>query len=341
MKKKRIPIVIAIVVLILLVGIVAAGTFVFRSYYAKSNYVGDNDVVMVEDTSEDGSTALDSTEEETLREATQTNIEPLSGKDMEGIYNLLLIGSDRREDNWYGNSDVMVLITLNSHTKKLYMTSFMRDLYADIPGVGVRKLNNAYARGGGPLLVETLESNYGVSIDNYASVDFGSMSNVIDILGGVDIQVDEDEVDLLNSYSNNICQIEGKNFEDYRVTSGGMLHLNGIQAVAYQRIRYVGNADFERTSRQRRVLQAIFAQAQSLSVGEITQLLDEILPLITHNMDQITMLKLMTQISTVLHYNVVENRIPYDNMYSISHEILIPEMAETIEKLRSTIYATE
>lgn len=340
MKKKKIPLIIAIILVVLLLGAVAAGAFVFRSYYAKSNYVGDQSIVLA-DTSED-TEELDQTQEDELRAAAAAEeVEPLSGKDMEGIYNLLLIGSDRREDNWYGNSDVMILITLNSNTKKLYMTSFMRDLYADIPGVGVRKLNNAYARGGGPLLVETLESNYGVSIDNYASVDFGSMVSVIDILGGVDIEVEEEEVDLLNSYVANICQLQGKDPNSYRVTSSGMLHLNGIQAVAYQRIRYVGNADFERTSRQRRVLQAIFTQMKSLSIGEVNTLLNEILPLVTHNVDQMTMLKLVAQIPAILSYDAVENRIPYDGMYTSSHEILIPDMGQTIEDLRSTIYATE
>lgn len=337
--KKKIPLLIVIILIVLFLGVAAAGTFIFRSYYAKSNYVGDHDVVLT-DTSEEEE-VLDPTQEEELRAAAAADVEPLSGKDMKGIYNLLLIGSDRRADNWYGNSDVMILITLNSNTKKLYMTSFMRDLYADIPGVGVRKLNNAYARGGGPLLVETLESNYGVSIDNYASVDFSAMVSVIDILGGVDIEVNDEEVDLLNKYVANICQLQGKNAGDYTVTSGGMLHLNGIQAVAYQRIRYVGNADFERTSRQRRVLQAIFAQMKSLNIGEINQLLNEILPIVTHNVDEMTMLKLIAQLPAILKYDAVENRIPYDGMYTISHEILIPDMGQTIEDLRSTIYATE
>lgn len=340
MKRKRIPLILAAALIFLLLVTAVTGAILFHSYYAKSNYVGDQSVVMA-DTSEDAD-KLDQAQEDELRAAAAAeDVEPLSGKDMEGIYNLLLIGSDRRENNWYGNSDVMILITLNGNTGKLYMTSFMRDLYADIPGVGVRKLNYAYAKGGGPLLVKTLESNYGVSIDNYASVDFGSMVSVIDILGGVDLEVKDEEVDLLNRYAAGICQLQGIDSSDYQITSGGMLHLNGVQAVAFQRIRYVGNADFERTSRQRRVLQAIFAQMKSLSSGEINTLLNEILPLITHNVDQMTMLKLIAQIPAILSYDMEEVRIPYDGMYTSSHEILIPDMAQTIEDLRSTIYATE
>src|SRR5699024_3112848 len=88
----------------------------------------------------------------------------------EGIYDLLLIGVDRRDDSWYGNSDVMILLTVNHDRQTVYMTSFLRDLAADIPGIGVRKLNAACANGGAKLLVETLEENYQVSVDNYAMV---------------------------------------------------------------------------------------------------------------------------------------------------------------------------
>ena len=124
------------------------------------------------------------------------------------VYNILLIGSDTR-NGWYGNSDSMILASINSQTKTIYMTSFMRDLYANIPNVGIRKLNSAYAVGGGPLLVSTIESNYRIDIDNYASVDFSSMANIIDLVGGVDLEVSTQEAGYINMYLDEQCGLQG------------------------------------------------------------------------------------------------------------------------------------
>ena len=115
-------------------------------------------------------------------------------------YNLLLIGSDHRDTSWNGNSDVMMVMTINQDRNKIFLTSFMRDLYANIPGYGVHKLNYAYAVGGTSVLIDTLEDNYDLTIDNYAVVDFETMSDIVDIIGGVEMEVSDAEVDVLNGY---------------------------------------------------------------------------------------------------------------------------------------------
>ena len=179
-----IVLIIAAVLVILCCAVLASGYVLLKYYYNNSRYVSDEQVTkdydyiehaINEGVLDEGDLATLSPEEEKELQAKFGNLAEISQADTSGTYSILLIGSDRRSDNWYGNSDAMILMTLNSNTKKMYMVSFMRDLYADIPGVGVRKLNAAHANGGGPLLVETIESNYGVSIDNYASVDFESM----------------------------------------------------------------------------------------------------------------------------------------------------------------------
>ena len=161
------------------------------------------------------------------------------------------------------------------------------------------------------------------------------------MVGGVDIDVSADEARVANGYVDEICSLQGKNAADYYMQGGGICHLNGIQAVAYGRIRYVGNADYERTSRQREVLNAMIASARSLSISQLTELAKRMLPLVTHNLDEGTILNLIASIPDIIGYEVVTDRIPYDGLYYSSNELLIPNMEETIARLQATIYAKE
>ncbi|MCD7885013.1 MAG: LCP family protein [Lachnospiraceae bacterium] len=253
----------------------------------------------------------------------------LPGND--GIYSILLIGSDRREDNWNGNSDVMIVVTVNSNTQRIIMTSYMRDLYADIPGYGVHKLNYAYAAAGADKLIETLEESYEIEIDNYAAVDFDAMAEIIDLIGGVDIELSDDEVEVLNSYLS-------EEDKDQALESGGEYHLNGVQAVAYMRIRYVGNADYQRTQRQRTVLSDIFDTAKEMTAAELAELAEEILELTDHDISALDMIQLISSLSGLTEYELVENRVPYDGLYTSQNEMLVPDFDATIEKLHEVLY---
>lgn len=354
-KAKKVFQIVLAVVLILLCVVLGALYFGLRYINQRSNYVADKDVTINRDivnaTDEEGEQAieevsLDPEEQSAIDEqiANVGTMAPDEQKAADNIYDILLIGSDRRQDNWYGNSDAMILITLNDYTKTIYMTSFMRDLYANIPNVGVRKLNAAHAIGGGPLLVTTLESNYGVVIDNYASVDFNSMSDIIDLIGGADVNITTAEAKVANSYIAEICKLRGLDPSAYQVTGrddGVTTHLNGIQAVGYARIRYVGNADYERTERQREVLSSLIEEMKGMSVTDIVSLVNQILPMITHNIDSATEMDLITKIPDLMKYQLVQMRVPFDGTYTSSNEILIPDFNYTISTLRGTLYATE
>lgn len=255
------------------------------------------------------------------------------------VYNLLLIGVDLRAgENWNGNSDSMILISINSRTKKIYMTSFMRDLYANIPGVGTYKLNRAHAVGGGPLLVQTIEQNYRIHIDNYARVTFYSLIEIIDSIGGISMNVSAEEARVANNYIAEMCRGEGRDPSAYYISGSGVMHLNGMQAVAYSRIRYVGNADFGRTERQRKVLTQLFATLQTRSVTEINTFLNAALPKVTHNIstDQVT--NLFLNVPSYLGYELVSLRVPFDGAYSYVGEMLLPNFEYTINVLKTTIY---
>lgn len=245
--------------------------------------------------------------------------------------NILLIGTDHRDDSWNGNSDTMILATIRHDEQEIMMTSFMRDLYADIPGHGVHKLNYAYAVGGADKLKETLEDNYDLSIDHYAVVDFESMADIVDIVGGVEITVSDAEAEVLNGYLNSM---EAQ--EDY-LSCGGTYVMNGNQAVAYARIRYVGNNDYQRTQRQRDILKEIFAKVQDLDGEQLIALAEEVVSDVENDYNPLEMLSLLQQLPEMKDYDLEEERIPYDGMFYSQNEMLVPDFESTIEKLHEAI----
>ncbi len=252
----------------------------------------------------------------------------------ETSYNILMIGSDRRDDSWNGNSDVMILATINAETKQIVLTSFMRDLYANIPGHGVHKLNYAYAVSGGELLMETLEDNYRLDIDNYASVDFDTMAEIIDMIGGVEITVEDNECELMNKYATSIG-------ETCSITQGGTYTLTGAEAVAYMRIRYVGNGDYQRTQRQRDVLQAIFAAMKNVDKAQLAVYAEDIMAKLNHDIAPLQMIQLIKLVPELAEYELVENRIPYDDLYYSQNEMLVPDFEATIARLHETLGIAE
>lgn len=255
-------------------------------------------------------------------------------------YNLLLLGVDRRDESWNGNSDVVLLVTVNKEKKTVYLTSFLRDLYADIPGVGVRKLNAACANGGPELTIQTLEENYHVEIDNYAMVDFNAMIDVVDALGGVELEIDEDERVTANDYITCMCEDNGVDPKPYYIKKAGKVHLNGYQAVGYARNRYTGKgSDFGRTQRQRNVLLAIAEKAQNGDFASLSDTIEDVMPYITHDIPEFEMIGLIMQIGTWMNYDIQQQHIPYDGEYTSQDEILVPnDMNATVEKLTSILY---
>ena len=349
-KSSKTPVLIAVLVLMILI---LAGLCVFyfglKHYLGRMNYVDDSDITINYDLlTADNDDIEGFTEMETLDAQAASvfanevnagqNIDVASDGD---VYNILLIGSDTR-NSWYGNSDSMILASINSKTKTIYMTSFMRDLYANIPNVGIRKLNSAYAIGAGPLLVSTIESNYRIDIDNYASVDFNSMAQIIDLVGGVDLEVSTQEAGYLNKYLDEICALQGLNPADYYVAGGGMTHLNGNQAVAFARIRYTSrgseHSDYGRTSRQREILTQLMQKARTLDAATLLNVVNNMLPLITHNIDTATLTSLIANVASYVNYDIQTDRIPYDGMYSSLGEELVPDFEATINRLHQTIY---
>lgn len=196
-----------------------------------------------------------------------------------GVVNLLLVGQDRREGEGRARSDAMILCTINKHTKTLTMTSFMRDMYVQIPGYSDNRINVSYALGGCELLDECLKVNFGIEVDGNIEVDFYGCMDAIDMVGGVEIELTQAEANYLNRRGNwEVTNESGWNLK------AGMNRLTGSQAVAYSRVRDVGNGDFGRTERQRKVLTALLEQSKDMSLTEIHNFLRAVLPKFTTDM---------------------------------------------------------
>ena len=253
------------------------------------------------------------------------------------VTNVLLVGSDTREPGEYGNSDAMIMLTINHSAGKIFLVSFMRDLYADIPGHGGMKLNAAHAIGGGKLLMETIAENYKVKADNYIETEFAVMADLIDLLGGVTLELTKDEVVVANDYIKVMCLEQDKDYESNMIIGEGELNLTGLQAVGYARNRLVGD-DYARTERQRKVLRQMLAKVSELDMIEITSIAVEILPKLHTDISLTDLISLAAQLPAASGYTLVTDRIPYDGLYHSENEILVPDMEETTEKLLSEIY---
>lgn len=236
-----------------------------------------------------------------------------NGKD---VVNILLVGQDRRAGNTNGHSDAMILCTVNTKTKTLVMTSFMRDMWVKIPGKYNERLNVAYMLGGFDLLNETLQYNFGVVVDHNVEVDFVAFEKVVDILGGVQIELTSAEAAYLNKRGN--WDIDNSTANTWTLTEGENL-LTGSQALAFSRIRAVGgDGDFGRTGRQRKVLGELLEQAKQMSVGEMISIANSVIPLLSTDMSSSQIISYIRKFAPVLSgLQVINQRIPADGAYQL------------------------
>ena len=247
------------------------------------------------------------------------------------IINILLIGQDARPGEKRTRSDVMILCTFNKDTKTLVMTSFLRDLYVRIPGYNSNKMNSAYAFGGMQLLDATMETNFGIHVDGNVEVNFEQFADIIDTLGGVEIELRNDEAQLINSV------VPGSKLRS------GVQRLNGEQALFYSRIRKLdSDADFSRTNRQRKVLDSLIREFKNADIATLMGLLEQVMPMITTDMKPDEIVGYATEIFPLLaSCTVVSQRVPIDGAYAgrriDGKSVLVADMNATREFLQKTL----
>lgn len=219
--------------------------------------------------------------------------------------NILLIGQDRLPGEARARSDAMILCSFDTQTGDLTMTSFLRDLYVNIPGYRRNRLNAAYAAGGMALLDKTLTDNFGVRIDGNIEVDFTQFSQIIDLLGGVELELRQDEADWLN-------QDIGSSLVD------GVQILSGPEALAYARIRKLdADGDFSRTNRQRKLLTALIDAYKETDLQTALRLLEQILPLLTTDLTGPQIVKYAVKLLPMLSTADISTRhIPASGTYT-------------------------
>lgn len=182
------------------------------------------------------------------------------GKMVDGITNILLVGIDGTNIDKGNRSDSVMLATIDSKSKQLKITSIARDTYVDIPGHGSEKLTHAYAYGGIDLLKEVFKNNFDIDIDKYIAVNFVSFIDVMDEIGGVEVDVKPKDINEVNKYIDACYQYYGnrkdKEPKEY-ITEPGIQRLNGYQALAFSRIRYTDSA-YARDNRHREVAQSVY-----------------------------------------------------------------------------------
>ena len=210
------------------------------------------------------------------------------------IKNIALFGIDAPKGK-AGRSDAIMILTLDEEHKVMKLTSIMRDSYVNIPGHGDDKITHAYAFGGPELAMKTLNENFKVNVEDFMAVNFTSLPEIIDKLGGVKINIIPEE----------IHHIPG-------ITSPGEQVLNGAEALAYSRIRYATGGDYKRTERQRVVLEAVFEKLKSTPSKEYPSLIDDFLPYVETNMSSMDMIKLATDVAPLVKGNLETARFPLD-----------------------------
>ena len=267
-------------------------------------------------------------------------------KPPEGVRNILLIGLDRRSrTEGDARSDTMILATLDPAANAIKLTSFMRDLYVEIPGKGKTRLNAATSYGGAQLLLNTMEHNFGLQIDSYVSIDFLALADVIDQIGGIALDVSQESIAGTNVSIDEYNRLTGiePNTEGF-LTQSGMQLLSGKQAQAYARCRmYTKDGDFGRIKRQREVLEITLEKLKKRSIPELTQLVTRNMHNVETNLSLADIVALIPTAISLADARVQELRIPGEGDYTDSRirdmAVLVPDLQKNIDALKAFLEA--
>lgn len=260
----------------------------------------------------------------------------------DGYTNVALFGVDSRDGNLgKGNrTDCIIVASLNNETKEIKMVSVYRDTLLDLSEGTYQKCNAAYSYGGPVMAVNMLNMNLDLDIQDYVTVDFGAIADAIDLLGGIEIDVTDEEAYYISEYLQETADSAGKeaHFLDY----GGHLLLDGAQATTYARIRSTAGGDFTRTERQRLVIEKMFEKAMTADLGTINAIVDAVFPQVSTSF---TLQEVLTYASAYNQYTLGDNMgFPADNTTDTLSElgsVVIPQdLVSNVTQLHEFLFGT-
>ena len=260
---------------------------------------------------------------------------------MKNYTTLALFGVDSRTGALESgaNSDTIMVCSINNETKEVHLASVYRDTYLDTTDDEYRKCTEVYSIGGAQQSISMLNKNLDLNITDYVTVNFQALVELVDMFGGVDITLSEGEVVWLNGYLVEEREVLGQECED--VPGPGLQHLNGMQALAYSRIRYIG-LDYERTERQRTVLEQVMKKAQDCDLIQLNEMIDTILPMVSTSLSITDMAKLVTGIGKYTMDETVG--FPFDKKtmdINNSDCVVAVDLAENVRQLHSYLYGSK
>lgn len=290
-----------LIVLVVLLLIAAIASFMVRHY---AGLLGD---LREEERGRTVATQTDTANDAVVQE---TNL-------AEDVFTILLVGVDSRTETYTGRSDSQMLISINQKNKKLVICSILRDCYVTIPGHSNNRINAAYAEGGTSLLTQTIKNNFGIPINRVAVVNFKVVADFIEACGGVDVDLSEGEIEQINRNLGEQNRIFGNSIyaDNLSTSQAGVVHLNGNQALAYARIRYIGT-DFERTKRQRVVMEDAIDKIEKMNLSQQSKLLKDFLPRVHTDLSTSEVIDLGSLVLRLKNYSVSSFSIPVDGSWS-------------------------
>ena len=235
----------------------------------------------------------------------QLDISEEAEKNLSGFRNIALFGIDSRSIDDYGEgnrSDCIIIASINNSTKEVKLLSVYRDTYVNIEGHGLDKITHAYSYGEAPLAIKTLNENFDLNIKEFVTVNFDAVAEAVNALGGVTIDVQQEEIQYINDYIKETSRVTG--ISTTNVTKAGKQTLDGVQAVAYSRIRYTAGGDYKRTERMRTVIEAMVEKFKTKNISEMNQIIDKILPEVYTN---IKASDIFTLLPSVASFNIVDS----------------------------------
>lgn len=267
-------------------------------------------------------------------------VNEINTETLEGYTNIALFGGDSREGALEEgtHSDCIIVASINNQTKEVRMVSVYRDTFLDQTDGSLKKANNAYFVGGPKQAINMLNMNLDLDIKDYATVDFAAVSEAVDLLGGVEIDIKDEEVQYMNEFIDETAQFSKK--ESHHITKSGLQKLDGPQATTYARIRSTAGSDFTRTERQRLVIEKMAEKAKEADLSTLNKIIDKVLPTISTSYSS---MELMGLAKDAMSYSIGQTEgFPFENTTATlpkKGSVVIPTtLEENVIKLHEFLF---